>query len=109
MMREHEREEDAAGEAGPAARLVLNGFFVALVLVSVLVAAFTGSMEAVSASALDAAKKSVELALGLVGAMSLFMGLMKVAQDGGLLRLIASAAARSCGASSPTSPRIIPR
>ena len=72
---------------------MLNAFFVALVLVSVLVAAFTGHMEAVSSSALDAAKKSVELALGLVGVMSLFMGLMKVAQDGGLLRLIAKAAA----------------
>jgi len=72
---------------------VLNAFFVGLVLVSVLVAAFTGQMEPVSSSALDAAKKAVELALGLVGAMSLFMGLMNVAQDGGLLRLIARAAA----------------
>src|SRR5262245_47878486 len=50
-------------------------------------------MEAVSSSALDAAKTAVELALGLVGAMSLFMGLMKVAADGGLLRIIARAAA----------------
>jgi spore maturation protein SpmA len=72
---------------------VLNAFFVALVLISVLVAAVTGHMEAVSASSLDAAKKAVELALGLVGVMSLFMGLMRVAQDGGLLRVIASAAA----------------
>lgn len=72
---------------------MLNAFFVVLVLVSVLVAAFTGHMDAVSSSALDAAKKSVELALGLVGVMSLFMGLMKVAQDGGLLRLIAKASA----------------
>ena len=72
---------------------MLNAFFVVLVLVSALVAAFTGHMEAVSSSALVAAKTSVELALGLVGVMSLFMGLMKVAQDGGLLRLIASAAA----------------
>ncbi len=72
---------------------MLNAFFVVLVLGSVLVAAFMGHMEAVSSSALDAAKKSVELALGLVGVMSLFMGLMKVAQDGGLLRLIAKASA----------------
>src|SRR5580765_3205518 len=50
-------------------------------------------MEAVSSGALDAAKKAVELALGLVGAMSLFMGLMQIAQDGGLLRLIAKATA----------------
>lgn len=70
---------------------MLNAFFVALVLLSVLVAAFTGHMDAVSSSALDAARKSVELAIGLVGAMSLFMGLMKVAQDGGLLRILAKA------------------
>jgi spore maturation protein SpmA len=72
---------------------VLNAFFVALVLISVLAAAFTGHMEAVSSSALDAAKKAVELAIGLVGALSLFLGLMRVAQDGGLLRLLARAAA----------------
>ncbi len=72
---------------------MLNAFFVALVLISVLAAAFTGHMEAVSSSALDAAKKAVELAIGLVGALSLFLGLMRVAQDGGLLRLLARAAA----------------
>lgn len=72
---------------------MLNVVFVGLVLLSVLVAAFTGHMEAVSSGAIDSAKKSVELALGLVGAMSLFMGLMRVAQDGGMLRLIARAAA----------------
>jgi spore maturation protein SpmA len=67
---------------------LLNAFFVLLVLISVLVAAFTGRMEAVSQGALDSARKAVDLALGLVGAMTLFMGLMKVAQDAGLLRLI---------------------
>ena len=72
---------------------MLNAFFVALVLLSVLVAAVTGHMEAVSSGALDAATRAVDLALGLVGAMSLFMGLMQVAQDGGLLRLIAKATA----------------
>lgn len=72
---------------------MLNAFFVALVLISVLVGALTGHMEAVSASALDAAKKSVDLAIGLVGAMSLFLGLMRVAQDGGLLRILAKGAA----------------
>ena len=72
---------------------MLNAFFVVLVLLSVLVAALTGHMEAVSSGALDAARKAVDLALGLVGAMSLFMGLMQVAQDGGLLRLIARGAA----------------
>lgn len=72
---------------------MLNVLFAALVLLSVLVAAFTGRMEAVSSSSLEAAKKAVDLALGLVGAMALFMGLMKVVQDGGLLRLLTRATA----------------
>lgn len=72
---------------------MLNAFFVVLVLLSVVVAAFTGHMEGVSSGALDSARKAVELALGLVGAMSLFLGLMRIAQDGGMLRLIARAAA----------------
>jgi len=72
---------------------VLNGFFAVLVLLSVLAAAFTGRMEATSSGALESAKKAVELALGLVGAMALFMGLMKIAQDGGLLRVVARATA----------------
>src|SRR5215471_2676288 len=50
-------------------------------------------MEAVSQGTLDSARKAVDLALGLVGAMTLFMGLMKVAQDGGLLRVLTRATA----------------
>lgn len=72
---------------------MLNALFVALVLLSVLVAASTGRMEPLSSGILDDAGKSVQLALGLVGTMSLFMGLMRVAQDGGMLRVIARAAA----------------
>lgn len=38
---------------------------------------------------IDAAGGSVTLAIGLVGVMALFLGLMKVAEEGGLLRIIA--------------------
>ena len=64
---------------------MLNALFAALVLVSVLVAAFSGRMEAISSAILGDAGKAVQLAIGLVGVMSLFMGLMRVAQDGGML------------------------
>lgn len=72
---------------------MLNALFVALVLISVLVAAFSGRMEAISSAILTDAGKAVDLAIGLVGVMSLFMGLMRVAQDGGMLQVIARAAA----------------
>ncbi len=48
-----------------------------------------GTMAAVGNAALDAAKDAVTLALGLVGAMALFLGVMKVAERGGLLLILA--------------------
>lgn len=46
-------------------------------------------MEALSASMIDSAKSAVELAIGLVGVMALFLGLMKVAEKGGMLIILA--------------------
>ncbi len=46
-------------------------------------------MAALSQAMIDAAKDSVDLAIGLVGVMALFLGLMKVAEAGGLLAIIA--------------------
>ena len=46
-------------------------------------------MEALSTAMVDSAADSVELALGLIGVMTLFLGLMKVAEAGGLLRVLA--------------------
>jgi spore maturation protein SpmA len=72
---------------------VLNGIFFGVVLASILIAAATGRMQALTEALLRDARGAVELALGLVGAMAFFLGLMRVAQDGGLLRPIARAAA----------------
>jgi spore maturation protein SpmA len=46
-------------------------------------------MEALSAAMIDAAGGAVELAIGLVGVMTLFLGLIKVAEAGGMLQILA--------------------
>jgi len=46
-------------------------------------------MEALTKAIVESAAGSVELALGLIGVMTLFLGLMKVAEAGGLLRVLA--------------------
>ena len=46
-------------------------------------------MEVLTTDMFKAAEGSVDLAIGLIGAMALFLGLMKVAEDGGLLKVIA--------------------
>jgi spore maturation protein SpmA len=45
-------------------------------------------MEALSQAMIESASGSVELALGLIGVMTLFLGLMKVAEAGGLLTIL---------------------
>lgn len=78
----------------------MNIVFAAIVLTAVVTAAVRqigwipaegqiSPMEALSTSMVDSAAGSVELALGLVGVMTLFLGLMKVAEAGGLLTVIA--------------------
>ncbi len=48
-------------------------------------------MEALGLGVVDSAESAVTLAIGLVGVMALFLGLMKVAEQGGLLTIIARA------------------
>jgi spore maturation protein SpmA len=72
---------------------LLNGIWLGLILASVLCAAFTGRMEETKLAAFDGAKSGVTIVIDLVGSMVLFLGLMRVAQDGGLLRAVARALA----------------
>lgn len=46
-------------------------------------------MEALSAAMIESAAGAVDLAIGLVGVMTLFLGLMKVAEAGGMLTFLA--------------------
>jgi spore maturation protein A len=57
-------------------------------LASVVYAAFTGRMDAVKMAAISGARDAVDLVIGLVGVMALFLGLMRVAQEGCLLRAV---------------------
>jgi spore maturation protein SpmA/spore maturation protein SpmB len=76
----------------------MNVVFFLLVLIAFLTAAWRQfslpvaditPMDALSRAMIDSATGAVELALGLVGVMALFLGLMKIAEQGGLLRILA--------------------
>ncbi|UCE87765.1 MAG: spore maturation protein, partial [Deltaproteobacteria bacterium] len=70
---------------------VLNWIWLGLMLISVVYAAFTGRMADVRTELFEGAKSAVSLVIGLVGAMVFFLGLMRVAFDGGLRDAIARA------------------
>ena len=78
----------------------MNAIFFAIVLIAFLVTGYreliwtgpadqTAPMQALGMAMIDSATSSVTLAIGLIGVMALFLGLMKVAEAGGLLVIIA--------------------
>ena len=70
---------------------MLNGIWVALILGAVVFGAITGHLDAVAQAITTSAAAAVTLAIGLVGVMAFFLGLMQVLQQAGLLRLMAHA------------------
>ena len=68
---------------------MLNAIWLGLVVSAVLFAAVTGRMGAVSAAIFESAETAVTLVIGLVGGMIFFMGIVRVAFEGGLRRVIA--------------------
>ncbi|MBV9274036.1 MAG: spore maturation protein [Verrucomicrobia bacterium] len=71
---------------------MLNVIWVALLLGGVCVAACTGRFDAVSQGVLTAAKSAVmDIALPLVGAMALWLGLMRLAEKSGLIQRLGRA------------------
>jgi spore maturation protein A len=50
---------------------------------------YNGKIDAVTDAAIDMAKVSVNIAIGLIGIMALWLGIMKIAEESGLIRIIA--------------------
>src|SRR5205085_3109154 len=70
---------------------MLNYIWFGLMLIAVIVAAFTGTAGEVTKGAIDSAKTAVEIAIGLVGVMSLWLGVMRIAEAAGLVKMLGRA------------------
>ena len=70
---------------------MLNYIWFALMAIALIVAAFNGTAGAVTNGAVSAAKTAVETALGLIGIMTLWLGIMRVAEKAGLISLLGRA------------------
>mgnify|MGYP001234153246 FL=1 len=70
---------------------MLNYIWFALIFISVVVGTITGRIDQVTEAAINMSKTSVEIAFGLIGIMALWLGIMKIAEDSGLIQLIAKA------------------
>ncbi len=69
----------------------INIIWLMMILIETVVAAYTGKMSELTQASFDSAKGAVTLAIGLIGPMALWLGIMKVVEAGGLMLMIARA------------------
>ncbi|MEW6288637.1 MAG: nucleoside recognition domain-containing protein [Thermodesulfobacteriota bacterium] len=67
----------------------INIIWLSMVLIATVTAAYTGRMDEVTKASFESAKGAVTLAIGLMGPMALWLGIMKVAEAGGLMKIVA--------------------
>lgn len=67
---------------------MLNYIWFGLMAIALVVAAFNGTADAVTKGAVDSAKTAVEIAIGLIGIMTLWLGIMRIAEAAGLVTLL---------------------
>ncbi len=70
---------------------MLNYIWLGLILLAVIIGGVRQQMEAVTKGAFDAAELAVTLAIGLVGFMALWLGVMRLAERSGLIFVLARA------------------
>ena len=63
----------------------MNYLWAFMILAGVVYAAFTGTLPDITTAALDSAKEAVTLCITMTGVMSFWVGLMKIAENGGLI------------------------
>ncbi len=66
----------------------MNYIFVFLILISIITALYTGKIEEVTNELLSASQRAVQVSIGLIGIMSFWLGIAKIAQKSGLINLI---------------------
>lgn len=67
---------------------MINYIWLALIVVGILTAMFKGQTQVVTDAAINSANTAVELAIGLIGIMTLWLGLMKLAEASGIVNAI---------------------
>lgn len=68
---------------------MVNWIWLFFIVASVIVAAINGKMDAVTQAAFEGAKSGVTVSFGLISIMVFWLGMMRIAEDAGLLQKLA--------------------
>lgn len=65
---------------------MLNYLWATMILLGIIFAAFTGRMPDITNAAIDSSKEAISLCITMMGVMSLWVGLMEIAEKAGLIQ-----------------------
>lgn len=68
---------------------MLNYIWFGLIILAVVLGGINGKIEDVTKAGIEAAGTSVTVAIGLIGVMALWLGIMKIAEESGLIQMLA--------------------
>lgn len=84
---------------------MLNYLWAAMIAIGIIYAAFTGNLEVITNAALDSAGEGISLCITTAGVMALWMGLMEIAQQAGLVAKLTRGISPLLGFLFPRIPR----
>lgn len=84
---------------------MVNYIWLGMILTGILVAAWNGNIEAVTRAAMEGANMAVKTSLGLIAIISFWLGIMRLAEEAGLVRVLARLVAPLTGRLFPEIPR----
>lgn len=64
---------------------MLNYLWAGMILIGIVYASFTGRIPDITNAAIDSSKEAVSLCITMMGVLSMWMGLMKIAEKGGII------------------------
>ncbi len=67
---------------------MINYIWFILIFIGILTGIVTGNVQAITDAAIQSAKTAVELSIGMIGMMSMWLGIMKIAEKSGLINKI---------------------
>lgn len=65
--------------------IMLNYLWAGMIILGVIYGAFTGNLAAVGDAAIDSAKEAISLCITMMGVMSFWVGIMKIAENAGII------------------------
>ncbi len=80
-----------SAKQNPGVSRMMNVIWLAMIGIGILSAAFHGNMDAINQAVITNTQEAVVFAIGLTGIMSVWLGLMKVAEKSGLIHQIGKA------------------